>query len=163
LKSTYPNLHPKENVIDRQSRHFMNIVLSMFFLLAVAGITTVCVLWMLGDLTGEYSCVSPRLGMVRLSLFRKGEVLKGDLFYAHGARLELITTGSVRQEDVKLTFGTPRDYPRKGVLRRVDLIGKFENGAIFGVLVDGGTPYPVNLHRNIIYSMVKRFSSIFTG
>jgi hypothetical protein len=139
----------------------MNILLSIFLLLVVAGIGTICVLWMMGDLTGEYSCISSRLGMVRLSLFRKGEVMKGELNYAHSVKLDLITIGSMRQEDVNLSFGTPRDFPRKGVIKRVDLIGKFENGAIFGVLVDGGTPYPVNLHRNIIYSMVKRLSSIF--
>jgi hypothetical protein len=127
------------------------------------GIATVGVLWTLSDLTGEYACVSPRLGMVRLSLIRKGEVLKGDLVYANGAKLELISSSSVKQEDVNLSFGPSREFPRKGVYRRVNLIGKFENGAIFGVIVDSGTPYPVNLRRNVIYSVIKRVSSIWEG
>lgn len=101
--------------------------------------------------------------MVRLSLLRKGEVLKGDLVYNNCAKLELVGSASVRQEEVNLSFEPPREFPRKGRLRRVSLIGKFENGGILGVVVDSGTPYPVNLHRNVIYSVVKRVNSFWPG
>lgn len=148
---------------DRQTRQFTNLIFSIFLLFGVVGLATTATLWTLSDITGEYNCISPRLGMVRLSLLRKGEVLKGDLVYNNCAKLELVGSASVRQEEVNLSFEPPREFPRKGRSRRVSLIGKFENGGILGVIVDSGTPYPVNLHRNVIYSVVKRVNSFWPG
>jgi hypothetical protein len=161
VKSTYP--HPKENIKDLQSRHLANLVFSIFLFLGALAFIIMAVLWSLTDITGEYSCVSPRIGMVRLSLFRKGEVLRGDLTYSMSPKLELITSSSASQEEVNLSFAPPREFPRRGVITRVNLIGKFQHGSIFGVVVDGGTPYPINLHRNVVYSLIRRVSSIFGG
>jgi hypothetical protein len=136
------------------------MLFSVLLLLAAIAIGSMIVLWTVSDITGEYACTVPRLRMVRLSLMRRGEVLKGQLAYANQPPLELVASSSVRPEDINLTFEITSMFPGKGRYRRVKLLGKFENGSIVGVVVDSSIPYPVNLHRNVIYSVIKRLQCL---
>lgn len=123
------------------------------------------IIWSEGDLTGEYTYFSPRLNTVRLSLVRENAVMTGRMTYGNfnTCNLELVSSNPAKLNDVNLTFETSKEFPRRGRNRTVHLFGKFEHGSITGVIVDSGTPYPVHLQRNIIYSILKRFGLLNIG
>ena len=157
MKASLPNLHPKEKPLAKQARHFREILISIAILLVAVAIFVVAFMWTICDVTGEYVGSSPRLGMVRLSLGRQAGVLKGRLMYGRGSPLDLVTTRSVVPEDINLVFQISGEATRVERVRQVSLKGKYEDSGIIAVVVDRGTPYPISLRRNNIYSLVMRF------
>jgi hypothetical protein len=156
VKSSFPNLHPKEKPLAKQARQLREILLSIFMVLAAIGISIAFFLWTVCDFTGEYAGISPRLGMVRLSLGRQSGVLKGRLNYGHGTPLYLVTTRSVSPDDINLVFQISGEATRLERVRQVNLRGKYDDSAIVAIVIDSGTPYPVSLRRNNLYSMILR-------
>lgn len=134
-----------------------NMAMVIFFI--VAGWQAM--LWMLSDMTGEYRAYDDRLGSISLCLVRKATRMIGELSYGRGAILSLVEVKSEKPEALDLVFELPQQWVDKGQqYKKVEFVGKIDNGLVTGTIFDGQGKYDVKLIRDSIASIKRNVMSL---
>jgi hypothetical protein len=146
-----PNLPNNQQVPSHKRRP------SLFNILALLVVLALCFLfinWLLQDITGEYTTFDPELGVISMSIEKRGSNVHSKLGYGHGAYLECDSPPFPEIGDARLVFELPKKWLDQGRRnRRIIFTGHVHDDVVKGKLQDGDEVHAIELKRDLLASI----------